>query len=181
MTPEETKEYRSTIEGQLKDKETDIETTITYVTLGLLGLFLTINEKFIPLANSKFKIILLVSVIGFVLSFVFGLINKFKTTKFDREIIDLIDNSDLTQEENEDKLLKKWQKCDTVLQTNRRSIYFLLVFGLIAQLFYFFLNLNEQKKENDSIKIEITVPKVDTFIQLKNTNIHIFQYKDTTK
>ena len=110
MTEDEIKEYRSVIDTQLREKETDIETTISYITLGLLGLFLTINEKFIPLASSQDKLILLISVLSFVISFMIGLLNKFQTTKFDRQIIDILDETDLTNEDEEQKLLQKVAK-----------------------------------------------------------------------
>lgn len=182
MNAEEKKQYRSLVETQLKEKETDIETTITYVTVGLLGLFLTINEKFIPFSTSKFRILIYVSVGGFVLSFLIGIINKLMTTKFDRKVIDFIDNSDLAVRDKELELLEISKKCDKILRGIRSYLIFpLLLIGLIAQIFYFFLNLNQPQKDNESIKIEIQSPKSDTTLKLKNTNVHIFQTKDTAK
>ena len=181
MTEIQIKEYRSLIETQLKDKEADIETTITYVTLGLLGLFLTINEKFIPLITSINKWILLISICAFVISFILGLYNKFNTTKFDREIIDLLDSLELKKEEDENILLDKWKKCDSSLQNIRKLIYCFLIIGLITQLVYFFTNLNIETTKDKSIKIEIKYSNIDTIMKLENTNIHIYNAKELKK
>lgn len=178
MTDIEIKEYRSLIETQLKEKEADIETTITYVTLGLLGLFLTINEKFIPLISSSFKWILVISILSFVTSFILGLYNKFNTTKFDREIIDLIDSSDLKIEQEENKLLAKWKECDNTLQNIRNIIYCFLIIGLITQLIYFFVNLNKEAPKDKTLNIEIKYSDFDSILKFDNTNIHIYNTKE---
>lgn len=181
MKENEIKEYRSLIETQLKEKEADIETTITYITLVLLGLFLTINEKFIPLISSIYKWILLISILSFLVSFILGLYNKFNTTKFDREIIDILDSTDLESEEEETILLNKWKDCDNKLQDIRKLIYLFLIIGLITQLIYFFVNLNNELPKDKTMKIEIKYSNYDTLINFDNNNIHIFNSKELKK
>lgn len=179
MKAEEIKQYRTDINVQLKEKESDIETTITYVTIGLLGFFLTINEKFIPLKTSNYKVLMLLSVFSFFFSFFLGLINKLKTTKYDREIINIIDNADLTQEKDEQLLLEKWKNSDSNLQSTKKFIYIFLVLGIIFQLVYFFLNVNSISKEVDTLKIEINNSEIDSILKNKNINILIYQNKDS--
>lgn len=175
-------QFRALIETQLKEKETDIDTTITYINVGLLGLFLTINEKLIPFSTSIHKCLLYISVLSFMASFFIGIINKIVTTHFDRKAIHFIDNNDLKDRTNEVKLLEKSKYYDKILQRIRALLIIPLLFlGLIIQIIYFFINIKQPQMDKESIMIEIKTSKSDTTINLKNTNIHIFQTKDTVK
>jgi hypothetical protein len=173
MTDEQIKEYRAEIASQLKEKETEIETNITNITVALLGFFLTINEKFIPLKSSHFKVLFLISVVSFVTSFFLGLRKKWKTSKIDRDIIDFIDNNDLKIRDIEIQLDSKWKSGEKSLNNFRNWIYSLLFIGLITQLIYLYLNLNSKVEENDNIKIEIPNTYFDTIINSEKTKIQI--------
>jgi hypothetical protein len=181
MTEKEIKEYRSLIETQLKEKESDIENTITYINIGLLGFFLTINEKFIPLISSQYKWILAISIFSFLASFILGLINKYKTTEFDRKIIEIIDCRDLKNEQDEQYLFDKWKEYDTTLRNIRNIIYLFLSIGLITQLIYFFINLSKDLPEDKNIKIEVTIRNIDTIIKHNNIYLKIQNVKKIKK
>lgn len=173
MTDEQIKEYRAEIASQLKEKETEIENNITNITVALLGFFLTINEKFIPLKSSHFKLLFLISVISFVASFFLGLRKKWKTSKIDRDIIEFIDNNDLKERNVEIQLDTKWQDGEKSLNCFRNWIYSLLFIGLITQLVYLYLNLNSKVEENNNLKIEIPNTYFDTIIKSEKTKILI--------
>ena len=46
MTKEEIKDYRRILEKEFMDKDNEIEAQLSYITVGALAFFLTINEKF---------------------------------------------------------------------------------------------------------------------------------------
>jgi len=176
MTEEDITYYRNSIETQLKDKEVEIDTSITYIIVGLLGLFLTINEKFIPLIDSKYKLLLGLSILNFLISFLLSLANKFLTTYYDRRILDFIDEKDLRIDENEKLLLKKWKKYDSVLQRNKIFLYSCLFIAMIFQFIYLFINLNIPKEDN-KIKLEKVKIKNDTILKSNENKIFIIKVK----
>lgn len=177
MTQDEINEYRNEIATQLKEKESELETNISNVTAAMLALFLTINEKFIPISTSEYKFLFIISTSAFGTSFIAGLIKKHQTTKFDREIIDFIDNNeDLTKSTEEQKLLELWSKADKNLYIWKLVTYITLSVAIITQIFYFFLNANKtetKEKETNILKIELHQASLDTLINVKKSNIKI--------
>lgn len=178
MTSNEINEYREEIATQLKEKESELETNISNVTVAMLALFLTINEKFIPISTSEYKWLFILSTSAFAISFICGLYKKHYTTKFDRKIIDFIDNNDLTKVTEEKNLLNLWSKADKNLYSWKVATYITLSLAIISQVFYFFLNSSKStiEKDNNVIKIELKQNDIDTIVDFKkniiNINIH---------
>ena len=142
MTKEEIDEYREKIDIQLKEKVTEIESNIALIIIGSLGFFLTINEKFIVLVNSKVQWSLFLSVIFLITSFLLYLINKHLTTKFDRSIISFLDDNMKPDDiDSNTKLMKMWKKYDGILVCNLNIIYILLALGVIFETFFFMKNI----------------------------------------
>ncbi len=142
MTKEEIDEYREKIDIQLKEKVTEIESNIALIIIGSLGFFLTINEKFIVLINSKVQWSLFLSVIFLITSFLLYLINKHLTTKFDRRIISFLDDNMKPDDiDSNTKLMKMWKKYDGILVCNLNIIYILLALGVIFETFFFMKNI----------------------------------------
>jgi hypothetical protein len=142
MTKEEIDEYREKIDIQLKEKVTEIESNIALIIIGSLGFFLTINEKFIVLLNSKVQWSLFLSVLFLITSFLLYLINKHLTTKFDRSIISFLDDNMKPDDiDSNTKLMKMWKKYDGILVCNLNIIYILLALGVIFETFFFMKNI----------------------------------------
>ena len=142
MTKEEIDEYREKIDIQLKEKVTEIESNIALIIIGSLGFFLTINEKFIVLVNSKVQWSLYLSVIFLITSFLLYLINKHLTTKFDRSIISFLDDNMKPDDiESNTNLMKMWKKYDGILVCNLNIIYILVALGVIFETFFFMKNI----------------------------------------
>ncbi|MGD0583383.1 MAG: hypothetical protein ABR974_10605 [Bacteroidales bacterium] len=49
MTKEQLMEYRKLLEKDFTNKDLEIETSLSYISVGALGFFITINEKFLDL------------------------------------------------------------------------------------------------------------------------------------
>lgn len=166
MTKEEIDQYREKIDLQLKEKVTEIESNVAFIIVGSLGFFLTINEKFIVLVNSKVKWALFSSIILLIVSFIFYLINKHLTTKFDRKIITFLDDEMKPDNiESNTKLMIMWKKYDGILMCNLNIIYILLGLGIIFETFFFVKNImeNEHSKINIENLPQKTTNKIDTF------------------
>lgn len=161
MTKEEIESFREKLDIHLKEKTTEIESNIALIIIGSLGFFLTINEKFIGLKESSLKWILLISIIALLISFFVFLYNKHIATKFDREIIDFLDDVMLPNDPKSNKrLLNMWSSMDKKLQKNRDVIYVSLAIGIILQMLFFIynvLNLPSKRNTDDSSKIEIII------------------------
>ena len=161
MKQAEIDKYREQIDLQLKEKVTEIESNVSLIIIGSLGFFLTINEKFIGIKDASQLWALIASVILLLGSFSLYLISKFLTTKYDREIIDYLD--DKMKEDNKEtntELINMWEKFDTFLTKIRKLIFWTLGLGVFFEIFFFMFNLlTTVTKKNDveSIKIEIVV------------------------
>ena len=160
MTQPDIDSYRDKIDLQLKEKVTDIESNISIIIVGSLGFLLTINEKFIGLNEAKLTGILLLSITLLLIAFGFFLFNKHLTTKYDREIIDFLDDKMKPNDESSDtKLLSMWTKYDTKLTNNRNVIYWLVGIGLFLEILFFIFNVltAPQKKEDETQKIKMEI------------------------
>jgi hypothetical protein len=161
MTQAEIDTYREKIDQQLKEKVSEIESNISIIIIGALGFFLTINEKFIGLKEAKLGWSLLISVGLLLTSFFLFLFGKHLTTKYDRSLIDFLDNMEENKEYQDQNLLKTWEAYDKRLSKNRDYIYVTLAIAILFQLVFFFYNLmfttptNTEKAE--TLKIELTI------------------------
>jgi len=161
MKQPEIDKYRELIDLQLKEKVTEIESNISIIIVGSLGFFLTINEKFVGIKDALQKWALIISVLLLLTSFFIYLYSKYLTTKYDRKIIDFLDD-EMKEDDKESntKLLKMWTQFDTTLSKNRKVIFWTLAFGILFEIFFFMFNLlyAESKKKDDKIlNIEVTI------------------------
>ena len=76
MTEIELKDYRKILEKEYSAKDLEIETSLSYITIGSLGFFLTINDKFLKLQDAKLTCLLVISLSCLFLSFVLKLWDK---------------------------------------------------------------------------------------------------------
>ena len=165
MLQTEIDNYRDKIDLQLKEKVTDIESNISLIIVGSLGFLLTINEKFIGLKDADLKWVLLLSITFLLISFAVFLFNKHLTTKYDREIIDYLDDKMKPNDTSSDEeLLKMWSKYDKKLTGNRNAIYWLVGLGILFEIFFFIFNVMKvsTKKDDDTQKIKIEIITKDT-------------------
>lgn len=165
MLQEEIDSYRDKIDLQLKEKVTDIESNISLIIVGSLGFLLTINEKFIGLKDAELKWVLLVSISALIIAFVIFLFNKHLTTKYDRKIIDFLDDRMKADDPESDKeLLRMWTNYDSSLSLNRKIIYLLVGVGLLLEIVFFIFNVMNApvKKEEEPQKIRVEIVLKDT-------------------
>lgn len=175
MTQEEINKHRDEISLQLKEKVSEIESNISLIIIGALGFFLTVNEKFIGLKDASLLWLCFLSVALLLVSFFIYLYNKHLTTKFDREIIDFID--DKMKPDNKEAnttLYNMWQKGDTTLERNKTVIYWTLSLGILFQVIFFIYNvlyIKKNKSQPDSQKLEIIIKDSTNKIILKQDTI----------
>ncbi|OHC85443.1 MAG: hypothetical protein A2546_03950 [Sphingobacteriia bacterium RIFOXYD2_FULL_35_12] len=176
MKQSEIDKYRELIDLQLKEKVTEIESNVSIIIIGSLGFFLTINEKFVGIRDASQKWALVLSVLLLLASFFIYLISKYLTTKYDRELIDFLD--DEMKEDDKDsntKLLEMWSKFDTSLSKNRKAIFWTLAIGILLEIFFFMFNLlntEPKKNNNENLNIEIIIKD--------SNNKYVIIQKDTT-
>lgn len=151
MTQGEKDEYRKAVAEQLKEKVSEIDTNISYVIIGSLGFFLTINEKFIGFKEASCIWLAYLSIIFLLSSFFLFLYNKHLTTKYDREIIDFVDGMNINNREDDVKLLEMWKKSDSSVTSFRNINYFLVSIGITFEIIFFMINVeNHNKKGTES-------------------------------
>ncbi len=161
MKQNEIDKYRELIDLQLKEKVTEIESNASLIIIGSLGFFLTINEKFVGIKDSSQKWALIASVLLLLASFLIYLYSKYLTTKYDRELINFLD--DKMKEDNKDsntELLNMWATFDTTLSRNRKAMFRTLGLGVCLEIFFFMFNLlfiEPRKSDTENLKIEITI------------------------
>lgn len=142
MEKSEINKYRRKVDTILKEKTTDIESTISLIIVGALGFILTINEKFIGIKDSKWKCILFASIISLILAFAIFLFTKDLTTSYCRKLIDFIDNFMKPDDSHSEKqLLKIWEDYVRKSDLNRSVTYILLLIGISLELIFFMYNV----------------------------------------
>ena len=140
MTPEEIKDYRKILEKDFIDKDLEIETSLSYISIGALGFFMTINEKFIKVEIAEHRIILIFSLICLFLSFILVLIRKSRSGQNDEKLLRLLVN--IRPETDDDQaLLELWRHCHNNLRWIRILIYYTLGIGIGLQVLFLLLNL----------------------------------------
>ena len=142
MTLEEIKEYRRILEKEFIDKDNEIETQLSYITVVSLGFFITINEKFLKLQSADYKIILVLSLIFLFITFVLILIRKSRTSHHDLLMMEFIDKMETNSDDHDQMLLCMWDKSHRQLKNIRVAIYITLGIGIGLQVLFIVLNFN---------------------------------------
>ena len=140
MKEDEIKDYRKQLEKDFTDKDLEIETTLSYISVGALGFFITINDKFLKLETANFKFILILSLISLFLSFALILYRKSRTSHNDLKLMVLADEMKPDSEVDDDELLKLWKESHEELLRIRNIIYFCLGIGIGLQVLFLILN-----------------------------------------
>jgi hypothetical protein len=140
MTPQELKDYRKILEKEYSDKDLEIETSLSYITIGALGFFLTINDKFLKLQDAKFTFLLIISLVSLFLSFVLILFRKSRTIKHDVDMMKFVDRMATNSPSQDKELTGLWNKCNKELTFIRTLIYIGLASGIGLQILYLLLN-----------------------------------------
>jgi hypothetical protein len=141
MNTNEISNYREEVAQQLKEKESEIETSLSYITVGALGFFLTINEKFLKLQDCQLKNLLILSVFLLIVAFILILVKKSLTTRYDRKLLHFLDEMKPENRQEELELYDIWEKHDKTLRNIKTSTYFALGTGIILQVLFFMLNV----------------------------------------
>jgi hypothetical protein len=136
----EIKDYRKILEKEFMDKDIEIETTLSYISIGALGFFMTINEKFFKIQTSNYKFILIISLLFLFLSFVLILIRKSRSGHHDLILLQHLDSMNQDSEEDDLDLLKLWDNCHKELRTIRIFIYITLATGIGLQILFLVFN-----------------------------------------
>lgn len=157
MEKEQIKTYREKIDIQLKEKESEIENSITYISVGALGFFITINEKFFKIDKTTCSFLLYLSLSLLLFSFIVILIKKYKTTSYDRKIIDFLDKMPEKDKEQDKKLLKLWKSSEYNLKLFKIISYSSLGLGITFQLIFFFLNILSEPKTPNTAKDKLEI------------------------
>ena len=144
MTPEELKDYRKTVADDYTKKDTEVETSLTYVTVGLLSFFITINEQFIKLGTAEYRLLLVVSLFLLFFTLVLILIRKSKTVSFDRKLMTYIDSMKANNESQDRGLVKLWEKGLRSLEYLMNFAYVSLSLGIGLQVLFLVLNLKNK-------------------------------------
>jgi hypothetical protein len=140
MTSQEIKDYRKILEKEFSDKDLEIETSLSYISFGALGFFITINEKFVKLMVADYKTILILSLIFLFLSVALVLIRKYRTSHNDLKLIYCLD--ELKPDSDEDiKLLELWEHSHKELFRIIIVSYCCLGIGIGLQVLFLILNL----------------------------------------
>jgi len=141
MNQTEINEYRKALEKEYLDKDIEMETSLSYISIGALGFFITINEKFIKIQIANYKVILILSLLFLFLSFVLILYRKSRTSYYDLKLMNLLDIMKPNSETDNKKMYCLWNQCYHELSFIRILIYICLAAGVGLQILFLFLNL----------------------------------------
>ena len=142
MTKEEIKDYRRLLEKEFMDKDNEIDAQLSYITIGSLAFFLTINERFLRIQSADYKIILILSLLFLLIAFVLILARKSKTICYDLQLISFLDKMSDNSEEADQQLLSLWDKTNERLKKIRFFVYLMLSVGVGLQVLFIALNYN---------------------------------------
>lgn len=140
MTLKEIKEYRNILEKEFINKDNEIETQLSYITIASLGFFITINEKFLKIQSADFKIALILSLIFLFVTFVLILLRKSRTSHHDLLMMGFLDNMVVDSDDQDQKLLSMWDTSHRQLTNIRLFIYITLSIGIGLQVLFIVLN-----------------------------------------
>lgn len=140
MTSEEKKSFRENVAKDFMEKDLEIETTLSYITIGSLCFFITLTEKFLKLQNATCKGLFIISLIFLFISFILILIRKHTSSLHDRKMLDFIDKMAVNDQADDQQLMALWARGDHELKYLRCGVYFSLGIGVGMQLLYIILN-----------------------------------------
>lgn len=161
-------EYRNKLETHLMDKEAEMDKTTTYMTVGLLGFFMTINDKFVPLLDSNLKLWMYFSIFFLIGSLITGLVYKYITVLFDGKIIRYIDENDIDLSDINVAVNKLWEKYIKIQNCVKFFIYLFLSFGLIAEIVFTVSNFERKSLQtNRVLKVELVNAPTDSVLSVK--------------
>lgn len=141
MTKDDLKDYRKILEKEYSEKDLEVETSLSYITIGALGFFITINDKFLKIQEANFTIILILSLTLIFVSFVLILIRKSKTIRYDFDMMTFIDKMEPDSESQDKELLNLWDKSHKTLTSLRTYTYISLSTGIGLQIIFLLLNI----------------------------------------
>jgi len=141
MTKDEIKEYRKILDKEFSDKDLEIETALSYITVGALGFFITINEKFLKLEQAHYKVIIIISLMLLFVAFVLILYRKSQTIRHTQNMMRFTDHMKPNTYEDDVSLYNLWQKSHKELANIRMLVYFCLSLGIALQIAFLFLNI----------------------------------------
>ena len=140
MTLQEIKDYRKILEKEFIEKDNEIESQLSYITVVAIGFFITINEKFLKIQSANYKIVLILSLIFLFVTFVLILYRKSRTSYHDLKMMEFIDNMSTNSNEQDQKLLSMWEMSHKQLRKIRLFIYTTLSIGIGLQILFIILN-----------------------------------------
>lgn len=140
MTKEEVKDYRTLLEKEYMGKDTEIDSSIVYISAGALGLVLSINDKFITIKTADLKFPLVTSLILLFTAFISIIWRKVKTIKHDIIMLDYLNEiKEGSNTEQDIKLLSLYTKFDNQLKRIRIIAIWSLVFGVALDIFFYYI------------------------------------------
>src|SRR5258708_2288562 len=110
MDAQEIKDYRKILEKEFTEKDSEIETQLGYITIGALGFFITINEKFLKIQEAEYRQILLLSLLFLFLSLVLLIYRKSRTISDDLSMIRFVDAMNQDSPDDDQELSIIWKK-----------------------------------------------------------------------
>ena len=141
MTESEIKEYRKILEKEFVEKDLEIETSLSYISVGALAFFITINDKFLNLQEANFKFILIVSLAFIFLSFILTLIRKKNAKRMDLRLMKMLDNMSIDKPVDDEKLFNLWKENHGKLSNIMSAVFWCLSIGIGLEILFFALNL----------------------------------------
>jgi hypothetical protein len=141
MNETEIKDYRRILEKEFIDKDLEIETTLTYISIGALGFFITLNEKFMKLLEASGKPVLIISLLFLLIAFILILYRKSRTIQHDLQLMASTDSMQPDSPDDDQKLYDLWMKSNKELSRIRNLIYFSLALGIGLQVIFVIINV----------------------------------------
>lgn len=141
MEKSDIKDYRKILEKEFVDKDLEIDTTLSYISVGSLGFFLTINDSLFGLKEANYKAVFIFSIIFITTSFILLLFRKAKTSSYDLKLMRFVDGMRENSDEDDTELYKLWEKTHNSLTTIRKFIFLSISLGVILQVLFIILNI----------------------------------------
>ncbi|NLE04136.1 MAG: hypothetical protein GX638_04940 [Crenarchaeota archaeon] len=141
MSDEEINEYRKILEKEFTKKDLEIDNQLTYISIGSMGFFITIQEKFLKVTDQHCKIIFILSLVFLFITFILIIIRNARTRYHDLSMMSYIDEMDNNNIEHDQTLYDIWEKCHKELGCFRVITYITLGIGIGLQLLYIIFNL----------------------------------------
>jgi hypothetical protein len=167
--------YRDGLKDGISDGEKDYQTTITYLAVGALAFFLTINEKFFHLTTTRYQCLLWLSLGALLLTLFLLLVCTILDIRGNEAIRDLADKMLDNKAYNKDELTREWAKWMQRTRLWYYTRFALLLGGITMEVLFVCLNLqigtDQPKSENISaITIEIQGTSNSMHIKVDTSN-----------